>query len=67
MPRVFGLDPAEIERWLERRRSSLLDREGAAEYRARCILSLGREATTYEGERMVLAEVTDVPGGAASG
>ncbi len=67
MPWVFGLDPDEIEGWLERQGFKVLDRAGAGEYRARYLRPMGREATVYEGERMVLAEVTGAPGGAASG
>ncbi len=67
MPWVFGLDPDEIAGWLERWGFKLLDHAGAAEYRARYLRPKGREATIYEGERMVLAEVTGAPGGAASG
>ena len=67
MPWVFGLDPDEIAGWLERWGFKLLDHAGAAEYRARYLRPKDREATIYEGERMVLAEATGGPGGAVSG
>lgn len=54
---VFGLAPAGVEGWLEERGFRLLDHAGAADYRARYLAPVGREATVYEGERMVLAEV----------
>ena len=48
--------------WLEIGREA-----GAAEYRARYVAPADREATIYEGERVVLEELTGAPGGAASG
>jgi hypothetical protein len=57
MPWVFGLDPAEVEEWLERRGYRLLEHAGASDYRARYLAPVGRKATIYEGEKMVLAEV----------
>jgi len=64
MPWVSGLDPAEVEGWLERRGFRLVDHAGASDYRARYLAPVGRQATIYEGERMVLAEVVGAPGGA---
>lgn len=64
MPWVFGLDPAEVEEWLERRGFRLVDHAGASDYRDRYLAPLGRQATVYEGERMALAEVVGAPGGA---
>ena len=58
MPWVFGLDPAELESWLSGRGFKLIDHADAMEYRTRYVTPAGRELNIYEGERMVLAEVT---------
>ena len=67
MPWVFGLDPDEVGEWLRRRGFRILDHTGAADYRARYLAPVGRKATVYEGESMILAEVAGVPGEAVSG
>jgi len=64
IPWVFGLDPAEVEEWLERRGFRLVDHAAASDYRDRYLAPAGRQATIYEGERMVLAEIVGAPGGA---
>jgi methyltransferase (TIGR00027 family) len=64
MPWVFGLDPTEVEEWFEGRGFRLVDHAGATDYRARYLAPVGRQATIYEGERMVLAEVVGAPGAA---
>ena len=58
MPWVFGIDPAEIESWLSGRGFKLIDHADAMDYRNRYVTPVGRELNIYEGERMVLAEVT---------
>jgi methyltransferase (TIGR00027 family) len=58
MPWVLGLAPAGVEKWLEQRGFTLLDHAGATDYRDRYLAPVGRQATVYAGERMVLAEVS---------
>jgi methyltransferase (TIGR00027 family) len=58
MPWVFGLYPAELESWLSGRGFKLIDHADAMEYRNRYVTPVGRELNIYEGERMVLAEVS---------
>jgi hypothetical protein len=51
MPWVFGLDPAEVEEWLERRGYRPLEHAVASDYRARYLAPVGRKATIYEGDK----------------
>jgi O-methyltransferase involved in polyketide biosynthesis len=54
---IFGLDPKEVEGWLNARGLRVVDRADAAEYRARFAAPAGRKVAIYAGEYMVLAEV----------
>jgi O-methyltransferase involved in polyketide biosynthesis len=60
-PWIFGIDPAELERYLAARGLDLVEDVGAAEYRERYLTPLGREMSVFEGERAALARVTGRP------
>jgi methyltransferase (TIGR00027 family) len=57
-PWIFGIDPAELKRYLAARGLALVEDVGAAEYRERYLAPLGREMNIFEGERAALARVT---------
>lgn len=56
-PWIFGLDPTELEQYLADRELMLIDDVGVAEYHERYLVSLGREMSVFEGERVAFARV----------
>jgi len=59
MPWIFGLDPNELAEYLDARGPAPVEHVGASEYRACYLNPLGRRMNVWEGERVVLAQVTD--------
>jgi methyltransferase (TIGR00027 family) len=56
-PLRFGLDPAELEGYLADRGLVLISDVGAADYRRRYLVPLGRDLAVFDGERAAYAEV----------
>lgn len=60
-PWIYGLDPAEIGSFLSRRDFKLLEDVGYEYYSSRYLNPIGRMMEIFDGERVVLAQVGDVP------
>ena len=58
MPWVFGIDGEILEGWLNQREFKLIDQAGAEDYRERYLDPVGRRLNIYDGERIVLAEIS---------
>ena len=58
MPWVFGIDGEFLDVWLNQRGFILIDRAGAEDYREKYLDPVGRRLNIYEGERIVLAEIS---------
>ncbi len=56
-PWRFGIDPDELDGYLEARRFELLEDVGADDYRTRYLEPLGRELDLFEGEHVAVASV----------
>ncbi len=56
-PWKFGLEPVELEQYLDGRGLRLIDDVGTAEYQELYLKPLGREMSVFEGERVAYAEV----------
>ncbi len=57
MPWVFGLDPAELARYLAERGLKLIEDVGALDYQARYLEPIGRKMNVFEVERVALAHI----------
>ena len=55
---VFGIDGEFLDVWLNQRGFILIDRAGAEDYREKYLDPVGRRLNIYEGERIVLAEIS---------
>ena len=56
-PWLFGLDPAELDRYLAQRGLDLIEQVGSSEYQDRYLKPLRRVLDIFEGELTVLAEL----------
>jgi methyltransferase (TIGR00027 family) len=54
-PWLFGLDPAELDRYLAQRGLELIEQVGSSEYQDRYLKPLQRTLEIFEGELTVLA------------
>jgi len=58
MPWVFGIDGEFLEGWLNQHGFKIIDQAGAEDYRERYLDPVGRRINIYDGERIVLAEIS---------
>jgi len=58
-PWRFGIDPEELDTYLEARRLELLETVGAADYRARYLEPLDRKMNLFRGEWVAIATVRE--------
>ncbi len=56
MPWIFGINPAELARYLAMRGLTLVEDVGNAEYQVRYLNPMGRRLNVSEGERVALAQ-----------
>jgi methyltransferase (TIGR00027 family) len=56
-PWIFGLEPAEMQAYLEQFHLTLMEDVGGEEYQRRYLAPLGRTDDVFAGERIVKAEV----------
>jgi methyltransferase (TIGR00027 family) len=58
-PWVFGIDPAELSRYLAAHGLQLVEDVGAEHYRTRYLDPVGRRMNLFSGERVAVAQVSE--------